>query len=87
MTVNEMFSNSNEKSIKTHLTCTCSFRGIEGFFDAEELRKYYGECSCSIEEYEKDYGDGVSIRSFLLIDTDKSYTKEIMVERAMKKLC
>lgn len=81
MTVNEMFKDSNEKKIKTHLTCTSGFRGIEGFFDAEELREFYGNCECWIESYEKDYGDGVVTRQFLMIETNKSYTKEIMEKR------
>ena len=67
--------------IKTHLSCGSG--GIDGFYSAEELRKWYGDCQAEIVSYEKDYGDGaVAIRSFLQIYTDINYDEEIKAERA-----
>ena len=79
-TINEIYKNSKANSIKTHLSCGCG--GIDGFYSAEELRKWYGDCKAEIVEYEKDYGDGACvIRSYLKIYTDVNYDDEISAER------
>ena len=78
--VKDRYGKSNATDIKTHLDCEI---GIVGFYTAQELVKWYGDCLCETEYYEKDYGDGVvCIRSYLQIHSDKNYHKEIMAERA-----
>lgn len=73
---------NSTRTIKTHLSCKC---GIVGFYTAQELIKYYGECDSAIIYYEKDYGDNaVAIRNYLLIDSDIDYDKEIEVDRLCK---
>ena len=83
MLIKDRYSNSEEKSIKTHLTCGPG--GITGFYTPKELIKYYGNCESVIIYYEKDYGNDMPvIRSFLLIETDVDYNKKIMEERNEK---
>ena len=80
MLVKERYATRNDQCVKTHLSCGGG--GIVGFYTAAELTKWYGDCECSIEGYEKDYGDGaIAWRTFLLIQTDKNYDKEIMEAR------
>lgn len=77
-TIRTRYENSNEKGIKTHLKCEC---GIVGFYDADELVKWYGDCDYEIREYEKDYGDGIVIRKYLWINSDVNYDKQILEDR------
>lgn len=79
MLVKEKYKDSKETSIKVHVSC---YPFLAGFYTAEELIKWYGDCECEDISYEKDYGEGMpAIRSYLLIHTDKNYDKEIMKER------
>lgn len=88
MLIKDRYKDSTNKNIKTHLSCK---NGIVGFYTAEELIKYYGECESTIISYEKDYGFDedsgpiIAIRSYLLIDSDIDYDKEIEAERIRGK--
>lgn len=71
MTVKELLKDSKKEIlIKTHIRSVGN--GIAGFYSPAWLIEHYGECECYIEEYEKDYGDGlIDIRRFLQIEDIK----------------
>ena len=83
MLVKERFKDSKETSIKVHVSC---YPFLAGFYTAAELIKWYGNCECEWVSYEKDYGEGrPAIRSYLLIQSDENYDREILGEREAKK--
>lgn len=68
MIVKDYITQMGSGTNKVHLRINGEDNGITGFYTNEELIQYFGDCSCEVVSYEKDYGDGaIAIRSFLAI--------------------
>ena len=80
-TIRTRYENSNEKGIKTHLKCEC---GIVGFYDADELVKWYGDCDYEIREYEKLEGQELNaVKERLAFEVTKLVHGQEEADKAM----